>query len=206
MKGQTNRHIKQGRLQRRLRNNATDAERLLWRHLRGRQLDGCKFRRQHPFADYVLDFVCLERMVAVELDGGQHAEQLDADELRSVFLRKAGFRVLRFWNNQVFEETDGVLEVILGVLLERRGYGEHHPHPSPPLEGEGAKVEPLLEGEEVNECLKQKPSPSRGGLGGDGVQNPPNRSNPLMFGYYLQLALRRCRKSPAMVALLVLTM
>ncbi len=134
MKGQTNHNILQRKLQRRLRNNATDAERLLWRHLRGRQLDGCKFRRQHPYADYILDFVCLERMVAVELDGSQHAEQVDADTMRTVFLERAGFRVLRFWNNQVFEETEGVLEAILAALCERR---ETHPHPSPPLEGEG---------------------------------------------------------------------
>lgn len=138
MKGQTNQSILKPKLQRRLRNAPTDAERFLWQHLRRRQLDGCKFRRQHPFGDYIVDFVCLERKVVVELDGSQHAENVEADAVRTAFLEKGGFRVLRFWNNQVFEETDGVLEVILRGL--RRACGEHHPHPGPPLEGEGAQV------------------------------------------------------------------
>jgi very-short-patch-repair endonuclease len=124
-------------LQRRLRNAATDAERLLWQRLRGRELDGCKFRRQHPFGDYVVDFVCLERMLIIELDGSQHAERVDADKARTLFLEKAGFRVLRFWNNQVREDMDGVLEAIWRVLRERV---QTYPRPNPPLEGEGAKL------------------------------------------------------------------
>jgi very-short-patch-repair endonuclease len=134
MKGQTNRSILKPKLQRRLRNASTDAERLLWRHLRGRQLDGCKFRRQHPFGDFILDFVCLERMIVVELDGSQHAEKVEADVLRTTFLERAEFVVLRFWNNQIFEDMDGVLEMIWRVACTRR---ETHPHPNPPLEGEG---------------------------------------------------------------------
>jgi very-short-patch-repair endonuclease len=138
MKGQTNPSILVPKLQRRLRSASTDAERLLWRRLRTRQLDGCKFRRQHPFGDFVLDFVCLERMVAIELDGSQHAECIEADAVRTAFLKRAGFRVLRFWNNQVFDDGDGVVEAILQSLVASR---EHHPHPSPPLEGEGVEQE-----------------------------------------------------------------
>jgi len=134
MKGQTNYSILKPKLQSRLRNAATDAERLLWRRLRLQQLGGCKFRRQHPFGDFVLDFVCLEKKLVVELDGSQHAGQVTADGLRRAFLERAGFRVLRFWNNQVFEDIDGVLDVILQML---RISAEPHPHPSPPLEGEG---------------------------------------------------------------------
>ena len=91
MKGQTNPSILVPKLQRRLRSASTDAERLLWRRLRTRQLDGCKFRRQHPFGDFVLDFVWLERMVAIELDGSQHAECIEADAVRTAFLKRAGF-------------------------------------------------------------------------------------------------------------------
>ena len=130
MKGQTNKAILGARLQRRLRNTPTDAEAALWRRLRGRQLDGCKFRRQHPFGDYIVDFVCLERMLIVELDGSQHADNAAADAVRTVLLEEAGFQVLRFWNNQVFEEAEGVLEVILHALSARRATPSP-PQPSP---------------------------------------------------------------------------
>ena len=125
MQGHTNRKILRGKLQRKLRNNPTDAEALLWRQLRGRQLEGCKFRRQHPFLDFILDFACLERKLVVELDGGQHADAATYDARRTASLENAGFTVLRFWNNDVFENTDGVLEVILEALRARAT-------PSPP--------------------------------------------------------------------------
>lgn len=124
MKGQTNPGILRPRLPRRLRNASTDAERALWQRLRMRQLDGCKFRRQHPFGDYIVDFACLERRLVIELDGGQHADSMEADAQRTACLEDAGFRVLRFWNNQVFEEMDGMLETILRALQE-------HATPSP---------------------------------------------------------------------------
>jgi len=117
-------------LQRRLRNALTDAERHLWQHLRGCQLGGCKFRRQHPFGDFILDFVCLARSVIVELDGGQHTEAADLERTR--MLEKAGFVVLRFWNNEVFQNTDGVLESIQRTLKARAPPSP----PNPPLEGE----------------------------------------------------------------------
>lgn len=136
MQGQSNQHIQAGKLQRRLRNNPTDAEKLLWQHLRGRQIEGCKFRRQHPFLDFVLDFVCLKRQIVIEIDGGQHAES-QSDAIRDRCLSAAGFTVLRFWNNQVLGETMAVLETIRGALVKAA-----HPHPNPPLEGEGESAEP----------------------------------------------------------------
>jgi very-short-patch-repair endonuclease len=99
-----------------LRKTATDAESLLWHLLRNRGLAGAKFRRQHPEAGYVLDFYCDEARLAVELDGGQHAEQQAYDERRSAVLAERGIRVLRFWNDQVFKETEAVLEQIYLAL------------------------------------------------------------------------------------------
>lgn len=96
MQGQTNLFILKNRIQRLLRSNMTDAEQKLWRGLRGRQLHGWKFRRQHPYGGYVLDFVCLEAKLVVEVDGGQHAEQQQGDEDRDTNLRATGFQALRF--------------------------------------------------------------------------------------------------------------
>lgn len=103
---------------RELRRDSTDAERALWRRLRGNAL-GVKFRRQHPFEGYVLDFVCLEASLVVELDGGQHAQCTSADASRTARLEAAGFRVLRFWNNQALEQTDAVLAQIAACLAPR---------------------------------------------------------------------------------------
>ena len=99
---------------RELRNNPTDAERVLWRQLRFWQLDGYKFRRQQPLGRYVVDFVCLEKRVVVEVDGGQHSDKVDAE--RDSWLRDEGFVVLRFWNNEVLKTIDAVREVILKNL------------------------------------------------------------------------------------------
>lgn len=98
---------------RELRKDPTDAERLLWRRLRYWQLDGCKFRRQQPLGPYIVDFVCLQRRLVIELDGGQHAEESDHDTLRDDWLRSQSFTVLRFWNNDVIQNTDAVVEKIL---------------------------------------------------------------------------------------------
>jgi very-short-patch-repair endonuclease len=108
---------------RHLRNNATEAERRLWQRLRQRQLNGFKFRRQRPIGRYVCDFVCLEASVVVELDGSQHVRQSPYDGQRDAFLRANGFRVLRFWNDAVFSEPDGVVQTILEALtrLELNG-------------------------------------------------------------------------------------
>lgn len=103
---------------RRLRRDMTDAERILWRRLRSRELIGWKFRRQHPIGRYIVDFICLEAGLVVELDGGQHAES-HADAVRTEFLEDAGYRVLRFWNNDVLTQTDAVLAVVLDALASR---------------------------------------------------------------------------------------
>jgi len=147
MRGQTNEAILDPQLQRRLRNALTDTEQKPWQRLRGRQLDGCKFRRQHPYFNYILDFVCLEQRLVIEVDGGQHADST-TDATRDAFLLQGGFHVLRFWNNEVMANTDDVVEVIWRNLVERK---QHHPHPNPPLEGEGTSLQlatpcPSLEG------------------------------------------------------------
>ena len=111
----------------------TDAERKLWAMLRARQVDGMKFRRQHPFENYILDFVCIESKVVIEIDGGQHQEQRPADDIRTKVLEDAGFRVLRFWNHDVLLHPEAVAEKIWQVVANRTT----HLHPSPLLEGEG---------------------------------------------------------------------
>jgi very-short-patch-repair endonuclease len=133
MKGQTSQRILRPKLQRNLRNAPTEAERTLWRYLRGRQLENCKFRRQHPHGNYILDFTCLERCLIVELDGSQHFENAHYDANRTQFLEAAGFGILRFWNNDVFNNLDGVLDVIRRHLVANATPSP----PNPPLEGEG---------------------------------------------------------------------
>jgi very-short-patch-repair endonuclease len=95
-----------------LRKRQTDAENLLWKHLRRKQLEGFKFRRQHPIGNYIVDFVCLEKQLILEIDGGQHAIEIDKDRDRDKWLIAEGYRILRFWNNDVFENLTGVLETI----------------------------------------------------------------------------------------------
>jgi very-short-patch-repair endonuclease len=101
---------------RELRVEATDVERKLWSVLRGRQLDGAKFRRQYPIDRYFADFACVEAKLIVELDGGQHAEQADYDAQRAEALQLQGWKVIRFWNNEVIENLDGVADTILYEL------------------------------------------------------------------------------------------
>ncbi|GLQ49526.1 endonuclease domain-containing protein [Dyella flava] len=113
-----------------LRRNMTDAEHLLWRYLRNRHLMGSKFRRQHEIDRYIVDFVCPEASLIVELDGGQHAEMMAADADRTRRLESLGYRVLRFWNNDVLTNIEAVLEVILGAVARVA------PHPSPLPGGE----------------------------------------------------------------------
>ncbi|MBD3728923.1 MAG: endonuclease domain-containing protein [Sphingomonadales bacterium] len=96
-----------------LRRNMTDAEQRIWQALRNRALAGLKFRRQVPVGPYIVDFQCRDRQLVVEIDGGQHDEMEDAE--RTAFLRAQGYRVIRFWNHEVLENLDGVLERIAGV-------------------------------------------------------------------------------------------
>jgi very-short-patch-repair endonuclease len=107
----------------------TDAERKLWSRMRAHQL-GVHFRRQAPLGSYVLDFVCFAACVVVEVDGGQHADS-EKDLVRDAWLRAQGFRVLRFWNNDVLQNIDGVLEMIMMEL------GKAPPPRPSPMKGEG---------------------------------------------------------------------
>ena len=95
-----------------LRKSSTVAERLLWRHLRAKQVEGYKFRRQEPIGNYVVDFVCFEKRMIIEVDGSQHQIEKDKDTKRDKWFKEQGFRILRFWNNEVINNTDGVLTVI----------------------------------------------------------------------------------------------
>ena len=100
-----------------LRRNSTIAERTLWRLLRSRQLAAAKFRRQVPAGPYVADFVSFGHRLVIECDGGQHADD-PSDETRDVWFAGQGFRVLRFWNNDVLNNPEGVLTTILAALKE----------------------------------------------------------------------------------------
>ena len=110
-------------LSRSLRANPTDAERKLWAHLRNRQLADTRFNRQVPIGPFIGDFVARTAKLIIELDGGQHAVRTAADNRRTEFLVSRGYRVLRFWNNDVLENMDGVLAVIEGALLNRPSPG-----------------------------------------------------------------------------------
>jgi very-short-patch-repair endonuclease len=123
---------------RELRHRMTDAEALLWRPLRNRQLAGVKFRRQHPFPPYVLDFYCHDHKLVVEIDGGQHNEDAGQrhDARRDAFLAEHGLRVLRFWNHDVLQQTEAVLEAIFQAIVEQRSPSSPSP-PAPLPEGEG---------------------------------------------------------------------
>ena len=126
-----------------LRKQSTDAERKLWQHLRTKQLQGLKFRRQAPIGNYVLDFVCYEKNLVIELDGGQHSIEQGKDKLRDNWLIKQGFKVLRFWNNEVLTNTAGVLEVIRISCLSPSSYPSH--------QGRGLKEDNSIKRSEKNQ-------------------------------------------------------
>jgi very-short-patch-repair endonuclease len=129
---------------RELRKNATDCERLLWVHLRAHRLQGFKFKRQQPIGAYIVDFVCFETRCIVEADGGQHSEQIEYDARRDDWLKSQGFSVLRFWNNDILTNTEGVLETILSACLAYMA----SPSPQPlPRQGGGANAPDLLPGQ-----------------------------------------------------------
>src|SRR5690606_26085064 len=106
------RNVTLQRYARQLRSASTDAEPHLWHYLRRRHLFGYRFRRQAPVGPYIVDFLCVEARLVIELDGGQHSEQKDYDDARTDYLAALDMRVLRFWNNEVLLSTDSVLEVI----------------------------------------------------------------------------------------------
>ena len=101
-----------------LRAHSTDAEECLWQQLRNGQIGGHRFRRQHPIAPYFADFACITQHLIIELDGGQHADNRN-DSIRTAHLEKLGWRVLRFWNNEVLENMPSVL-LVIGEALDRK--------------------------------------------------------------------------------------
>jgi len=111
-----------------LRKRSTDAERLLWKHLRMKQLDGLKFRRQEPIDGYIVDFVCFDKRIIIEADGGQH-DGSESDAIRDEYLKGQDFVVLRFWNTDILTNIEGVLLVIQAKCWEKR------PPPAPPEMG-----------------------------------------------------------------------
>ncbi|MEX2298105.1 MAG: DUF559 domain-containing protein [Dongiaceae bacterium] len=111
-----------------LRRNMTDAERMLWHRIRHKQIDGHRFRRQVPIGPYIVDFACLDARLIVEVDGGQHADAVFEDRVREAWLAARGYRVVRFWNNEVIDNPDGVIARIASALRDT-------PHPHPPPQG-----------------------------------------------------------------------
>ena len=112
----------------RLRKTPTNPEMLLWKYLRLKQMEGFKFRRQQAIDNFIVDFVCFENRIIIEIDGGQHAEDGKKDIERDSYLKKHGFKVLRFWNNEVMNNIIEVLETIRGHCL-------YHPPLTPPVKG-----------------------------------------------------------------------
>ncbi len=100
----------------RMRVEQTEAEAFLWRHLRARRFDSFKFKRQQPLGRFIVDFVCFAQKLIIEVDGSQHLADMEYDQSRSVWLESQGFRVLRFWNDEVLGGTELVLEVIWAEL------------------------------------------------------------------------------------------
>jgi very-short-patch-repair endonuclease len=117
-----------------LRKNMTEAERKLWHYLRLRQLEGHKFRHQVRIGPYIADFVCLKAMLVIEVDGDQHANARAYDSRRDDFMRSQGYRILRFWNNEVLRSMDGVWQVIVAEINHDASCGGT-PHPNLPPQG-----------------------------------------------------------------------
>ena len=111
-----------------LRKRPTEAEKFMWRYLRSKQLEGLKFRRQEPIGNYVVDFVCYEKKIIVEIDGGQHCAERDGN--RNRWLESQDFKILRFWNTEVLKNAQGVWEVIRKNCLSCDS-----PSPAPPVKG-----------------------------------------------------------------------
>lgn len=113
MKGQSQRGKQKARAPRK---SETDAERKIWQLLRSRSLNDVKFRRQHPVGPYIVDFVCINEKLIIELDGSQHQQQQTYDAQRTAFLEQAGYRVIRFWDNDVLLKTENVMQAIYDAL------------------------------------------------------------------------------------------
>ena len=137
-----------------IRRSMTDAEVRLWKAMRGRQLGGAKFSRQIAIAGHICDFACREHRLVVELDGEQHADQVEYDQRRDAKLGANGYRAMRFWNNEVFTNLDGVLNAVLAAL--------------PPLPtGEGVGGGRSMQGTGLGAAARPTPCPSPSGRGND---------------------------------------
>jgi len=114
-----------------LRKESTDTENVLWRHLRAKRFEGLKWRRQEPIGKYIVDFVCYEKRIIIECDGGQHLSAKKKDEIRERWLKDRGYKILRFWDNEVLKNLDVVLDFIWKISI-----GSPAPQP-PPVQGGG---------------------------------------------------------------------
>ena len=150
---------------RELRGQQSDVESRLWNVLRDRRFFGHKFRRQHPVENFILDFYCPDQHLAIELDGGQHAEQEGYDQRRDATLTKLGIRILRFWNHDLLQQAEAVLQVIFDAL----GQAPAAPHPQPlsPQAGRGGQNHPSphFMGRGAGGAGRLSPSPPLGGEG-----------------------------------------
>lgn len=156
---------------RRLRRNAPLAEQLLWRQLRASQLGGYAFRRQYPLGPYVVDFFCFQQKLAIELDGGQHAQQGDRDAKRAAWLKAQGVRVLRFWNNQVTKDIDAVKQAILLALETAAQASPERPSGGDPRPGKDPLSSSLPWGERTSFAAAPVTPPS-----GPATRHEPQRS------------------------------
>ena len=120
-------------LARNLRRNQTDAERNLWSRLRCSQLNGVKFRRQQPVGDYIVDFISFEKRLIIEIDGGQHIESTTNDHVRTDYLENQGYRVIRFWNTDIMQNLEGVINEIVNTLTPYQVRGRLY---TSPIKGE----------------------------------------------------------------------
>jgi very-short-patch-repair endonuclease len=118
-----------------LRGDMTEAEKKLWQAIRSNQIENCRFRRQHPIDPYIADFACIDKRVVIELDGGQHQDQETYDERRTEHMQAQGWKVVRFWNNDVLNNLDGVLTRIVEILTAE---------PPSPLAGRARACKPEL--------------------------------------------------------------
>jgi very-short-patch-repair endonuclease len=162
---------------RELRRQQTPAEQALWQQLRAKRFSNFKFRRQQPMGRYILDFVCFEQKLIIELDGGQHAEAREYDAQRDAWLQQQGFRVLRFWNNEWSEQSEAVMESIWQALQEKKGNSrtDTPPLPGPLPRGEREKASgantphlPHVERKAAGGMITPL-SPRERGVGGRGV-------------------------------------
>ena len=152
---------------RELRRNSTDTERTLWHRIRDKQIENFRFRRQRPIGKYIVDFICLEANLVIELDGGQHAAQQQYDDARTKYLIAEGLHVLRYWNDDVMQNIEGVLEDIRAALMQRVLL----PTPSQPSPREGKEL--IVPVEAADKIPRSSPFPARSKAGMGALKSSP---------------------------------